>query len=110
MGLSSSILSDRFRAWRGRSGRRYVFSVFRVEAGLDHLPLEAEAVVIAVLRNPDGTRHRLWVDETGRDPHRFFRSDRIRSLAARPNAELHLHLLADTDLERQAAVGDLDGV
>lgn len=108
-GLSSSALSDHFRRWRGRSGRFYVFSVFRLDAGLDRLPVDAEAVVIAVLREPDGTRHRLWTDETGRDPRRFFRSDRVQSLVARRDVELHFHLLADTPAARRAVVDDLDG-
>ncbi len=109
-GLSSSTLSDRFRSWRGRSGRRYVFSVFRLESGLERLPVDAEAVVIAVLHEVDGTRRKLWVAETGDDPHHFFRSDRLRSLAARPDVELHLHLLAVTASDRRAIVDDLDEV
>lgn len=110
LGLSSSSLSDRFRRWRGRSGRFYVFSVFRADAGLDQWPVESGSVVIAVLREPDGTRRKLWTDETGHDPRRFFRSDRVQALAARPNTEIHVHLLADTAAARRAMVDDLDGL
>lgn len=106
-GLASSPLSDRFRNWRGRSGRRYVFTVFRLDAGLDRLPVEADAVVIAVLREPDGTRRRLWVDETGHDPRAFFGAERVRFLAARSGAELHVHLLAETAADRRAVADDI---
>ena len=109
-GLSSSALSERFRSWRGRSGRRYVFSAFPLADGLEHLPIEGDAVVIAVLLETDGVRRKLWVAETGGDPRTFFQSERIRSLAAASRAELHIHLLADTAAARRAVVHDLDGV
>lgn len=106
-GLAGSRLEGRFRAWRGRSGRRYTFSVFPLGCGLDHLPVDGDAVVIAVARQADGTRRKLWVEATGRDPNDLFRSARLRALAARPDCELHLHLLAATPADRRALVDDL---
>ncbi len=109
-GLSGSSMADRFRAWRGASGRRYVFSVFRLEAepaALDLLPGDADAVVIAAERKPDGTRVLLWMMRTEGNTREFFRGDRVRALASRGNCELHLHLLASDGAERQAVVDDL---
>ncbi len=100
-GLSGSALADRFRTWRGRSGRRYVFSVFRAGEGFDHLPTGEGAVVIAAVRQADGTRRKLWVAEVGRD------AARIERFLARPGCELHLHLLAATPAERRAVAADL---
>ena len=105
-GLSGSGLADRFRAWQGRSGRRYVFSVFRMGCGLDELPLEAGAVVVAAVRQADGTRRKLWVAEIGRDLDELGAA-RLDRLAARPDCELHLHLLASTPAERRAVADDL---
>lgn len=106
-GLSGSTLVERFRTWRGRSGRRYVFSVFQLHEGLDRVPVGADAVVAAVIRTADGTRRLLWVDETGDDPHAFLRMERVRALAERADGELHLHLLAAAPAERRAVLDDL---
>lgn len=106
-GLSGSTLAERFRTWRGRSGRRYVFSVFRLEDGLDRVPVGAGAVAVAVVRRADGTRRLLWVDETGDDPHAFLRTARVRALAERADGELHLHLLAATPAARRVVLDDL---
>ena len=105
-GLSGSGLVDRFRSWQGRSGRRYVFSVFHLDGGLDQLPVEAGAVVIAAVRQPDGTRRKLWVAEADRDLGGS-EAARLHHLAALPGCELHLHLLASTPAERRAIVDDL---
>ena len=48
--LAGGDLEERFHAWRGRSGRRYICSVFPVDhrAADAGLPEFAEAIVIAV--------------------------------------------------------------
>ena len=109
-GLAGSAVSDRFRAWRGRSGRRYVFSVFRAgmgAAGLDRVPLDDEAVVIATERQRDGARAMLWIGETGPNVDSFLTGAPVRALAAREDCELHLHFLAADAAERRSVVDDL---
>lgn len=107
-GLAGTSVAERFRAWTGVSGRRYVFSVFSLDEGAS-LPSDGGAVVIAVDRQPDGKRVPLWIDDTGSYPQDFFRSERIGRLAATGRCELHLHLLAIDAAERQAVLIDLRG-
>ncbi len=95
----------RFTAWRGRSGKRHVVSVFALdeEAALAF----TDAVLIAVTQmgdilalrdiggfgddSSDAIRLRLW-------------RDAMRTAGAR---ELHVHLLADTAAARQDILRDL---
>lgn len=109
-GLAGSSLADRFRAWTGRSGRRYVFSVFSIESAsndLDRLPLAEEAVAMGVLLSGSGTRTVLWVAGTGACPASFVKDGRVRALHAVGRCELHLHLLAGNRDERRAVLDDL---
>jgi hypothetical protein len=78
-------------AWRGRSGRRYVCSVYPASAVSDlDLVGDAAALVLAVARNAAGSAALLA----------------IGSVPAGAT-ELHVHRLAETADERAAAVGDL---
>jgi hypothetical protein len=79
-----------FRAWRGRSGRRYVVSVYRPEA----LQAQDGAVLIAVRREAGGRRRIVAVGIDGVQP----------SSGA---DEIHVHLLAGTDIARAAVAADL---
>ena len=109
-GLVGSSVADRFRAWTGRSGRRYVFSVFPIvgpPADLDHLPLVDESVALGVQRSGSGTRTVLWAAGTGDCPVTFLESDRMRALHALGRCELHLHLLAGSRDERRTVLADL---
>jgi hypothetical protein len=105
--LAGSSAADRFRAWTGRSGRRYVFSVYRIEAGLDRIPTEAAAVVIAVERVGGGARRLLWADHTGGCAKTFMRGERVTALLRQAGFEIHLHLLAADEAERRSIVSDL---
>ena len=81
-----------FRAWRGRSGRRYVVSVYRPEA----VPALEGAVLIAVRREAGGMRRIVAIG--------------IQGLLPACNAdEIHVHLLAGTDIARAAVAADLAG-
>ncbi len=81
-----------FRAWRGRSGRRYVVSVYRPEA----VPAHDGAVLIAVRRDAGGVRRIVGVGIEGTVP------------ACAPD-EIHVHLLAGTAIARAAVAADLMG-
>ena len=77
--LAGSTLADRFCHWRGRSGQRYVFSVYRVDgsdpAGGSVLPRYTDAVVIAVRRDANGARQILEIGDTGSLPEIAPRSE-----------------------------------
>ena len=51
--LAGGALAHRFHAWRGRSGRRYIFSVY----ALGECPDYAGAVIAAVARDGDVFRY-----------------------------------------------------
>jgi hypothetical protein len=103
-GLSGSSLSDRFRSWRGRSGRRYIFSIFRDwEAGSDL----RDAVVAAVERRSDGSRRIVLVDLTGAFPELLLQGRALAEARAQGANELHVHLLATSAAERRTIVADL---
>jgi hypothetical protein len=89
-------LARRFHRWKGRSGRRYIVSVYPASSAPDY----AEAVVIAVRRTPAG-RHILGVAavEPGRE----------RPALPAEADEIHFHLLAEDPGSRRAVAEDLDG-
>src|SRR5260221_7800124 len=61
--LAGGGLAHQFHAWRGRSGRRYVFSVFPIDAR--DVPEFEDAVVIAAAIERDGVRRILLLADTG---------------------------------------------
>jgi hypothetical protein len=103
-GLTGSTLSDRFRSWRGRSGRRYIFSIFRDWDGGAEF---REAVVVAAERGPDGGRRILLVDSTETFPELLLQGRALAEARAQGANELHVHLLAASASERRAIVADL---
>ncbi|RYC29131.1 hypothetical protein D3273_25590 [Lichenibacterium minor] len=110
-GLAGTDLSRRFRHWRGRSGRRHLFSVFPVGEPLpgEDAPRFADAVVMAVGRDAAGAPRILALDETGALPDLFYDSAPFRAALARGAEEIHVHLLADGPTARAAVLRDLDG-
>ncbi len=90
-------LEGRFHAWRGRSGKRYVVSVYPADAAPDY----AEAVVIAVRRRGAS---RVILEAAAVEPGgaagRFSRAGAD---------ELHFHLMAQDAEARAAVAADLGG-
>lgn len=92
-------------SWRGASGRRYVVGV--------HPGLTAEvadltdAVVIAVQRGGDGTARVLDVAAPGASTSRRSRLRWLSLMRIRGATEMHVHLLAESDREREAVRLDL---
>ncbi len=117
-GLAGTELSRRFRHWRGASGRRHLFSVFPVvpawssggPASGEDAPRFADAVVMAVGRDAEGTPRILALDETGPLPDLFYDSSLFRAALAEGAEEVHVHLLADGPAARSAVLRDLEGV
>jgi hypothetical protein len=83
-------LAERFHAWRGRSGRRYVVSVYPAGSAPDY----PDAVVLHVVR---------------RGGRRQIASLGLASRGAVPPGvdEIHLHLLAQDDGARAGVIADL---
>lgn len=109
-GLAGSLLADRFCFWRGRSGRRYVFSVYKAgtEDGFAGMPRYADAVVLAVQRSDTDARRIVRLGQTGGLPELAI--DGHGGFAASGAAdELHVHLLASGVAERAAVLDDLGG-
>ena len=96
---------DAMTSWRGASGRRYVVGVRpSVEADLADV---TEAVVIAVRRAGDGTASVIDVATPGPGTTRRSRLRWLALARTRGATEMHVHLLAESDAERDAVRRDL---
>jgi hypothetical protein len=110
--LAGDALAERFHAWHGASGRRYVFTIFRVTPAEPDsgLPDFAEAVVIAVASKSDGSRRRvsLCQVETGANP--YARESFVFEALAGGACEWHVHLLAIEVAQRRALIADIEAM
>lgn len=93
-------------SWRGKSGRRYVVGV-HAPGELDMVDA-ADAVLIAVQRDEDGTARVLDVAAPGSLTGRQ-RLTWLSTMRARGVTEMHVHRLAENEAERRAVVADLAG-
>lgn len=106
LGLEVEGLGDHFRAWFGRSGRRYIVSVHAMD-GADPACEYDGALLLAVRR--DGQGEPMLLDgrdsgEAGADG----RNDRwVAAMRLRGATELHVHLLARDPDSRQRMLSDL---
>lgn len=91
----------RFTAWRGRSGRRYVASVFSVTD--DHALGFSDAVLLAVSED----RQIIAARESGPFGIEAALTRWRRSVVLAGASEIHIHLLAEDGLRRRAALLDL---
>ncbi len=94
------------RAWRGRSGRRYVVSVYPLAPDADDA--YASALLIAARRGADGGRELIGACESSAIAISGINGAwiaRMRQLGAN---ELHIHLLAATREARAATLRDLE--
>ncbi len=105
--LRGQDLAGRFHAWRGRSGQRYLTTVYDIDRGdpAAGLPDLGPAVLMAVVRRQTGTRaiEAAVVVERGSDW-----TGAVRRLQHRAD-EWHVHLLAEDRTARLAACDDLHG-
>lgn len=99
---SAASLGERhFTAWRGRSGRRYVASVFAVTD--DHALGFTDAVLLAVSAN----RRILAARDSGPFGIEAALTRWQRAAADAGASEIHVHLLAEDGASRRAALLDL---
>jgi hypothetical protein len=105
-------LSERFHAWRGRSGRRYICSVFPVdrrdsEAGL---PDFAEAIVIAVKTDAFGQRRVVGFCQCEHGAGPVARHAFVSAAIAAGAQQWHIHLLTADPQKRRAAIEDIEAL
>jgi hypothetical protein len=99
---SAAALGERrFTAWRGRSGRRYVASVFAVDD--THALGFTDAVLLAV--SPE--RRILAARDSGPFGIEAALGRWQRAVIAAGASEIHVHLLAEDGMSRRAALLDL---
>lgn len=94
---------ERFCAWRGLSGRRYVTSIYRFSDCPDY----EHVVALAVRRDSDGRRTVLAGVDLGAFPIVALNGAAMAAAREQGANEVHLHLLADTADARSAAIEDL---
>lgn len=107
-GLSGTAVADRFCAWAGRSGRRYIFSVFALDAQADaaSVPLARNAIALMVRRPAQGSRRVVWAERI--ETEETVAAVRRAAAQAGPEGrEIHLHFLSVEPGERRAAFADL---
>lgn len=91
-------------AWRGRSGRRYVVSVYPLDLEAD---AAAGALLLAVERDRVGSRRLIAACESGALGFTGVNGAWIAAMRRRGANELHVHLLAATRDSRRATLADL---
>jgi hypothetical protein len=92
--------ADRFRYWRGRSGRRYLFSAMPADA-LGDL---ASVVVLMAAETAQGPSRIVWIGEIDAAG---LRQGRTVGGAGIHRTRIFVHFLAETDADRQALIADL---
>ena len=92
------------RAWRGRSGRRYVVSVYTLDEADDGY---AGALLLAVARDAEGRRHLVAACESGAAAVSGYNGQWLCAARERGANELHIHLLAASKSARRSTLDDL---
>jgi hypothetical protein len=110
--LEGEALVRRFRTWNGRSGRRYICSVFAAcrEAPEAGLPDFVDAFVIAVGVTADGLRYPIAFFDYGDGSASHFdrRQGFLAGALAHSVQEWHVHLLATDPQHRHAVLADIE--
>ncbi len=98
---TAGLTGKRFTAWRGRSGRRFVASVFAV--GDDHALGFTDAVLLAV----DSERRIVAARDSGPFGVESALMRWRQAVVQAGATEIHVHLLAEDGVSRRAALLDL---
>ena len=95
-------LGGRFHYWSGRSGTRYIFSIYKPGS----CPPLPGAVYVIANKRPDGSRDALAI---GRFPAVWESASREATKLIRSSGgdEVHVHLLAESDRQAEDIVCDL---
>ncbi len=110
--LAGGDLAERFHSWRGRSGRRYICSVFRVEhhsadAGL---PDFEAAIAIAVKTDVLGNRQVVGFCQCEHGFGPVARNAFVMAAIAAGAQQWHVHLLTADPQKRLAAIEDIEAL
>jgi hypothetical protein len=101
--LDSEILNGQFRAWKGKSGRRHIFSVYKPQ----ECPTYCYAILVGAVVEANGRRRVFFIGDTGTLPEPTIRRAREAAAALSDPVEFHVHLLAQTKAEREAVTEDI---
>lgn len=106
VGAEGDRLGDHFRAWFGRSGRRYIVSVHALD-GADPA-CEYDGALLFAVRRDAGGRSMLLEGRDSGEAGAAGRNERwITAMRQRGATELHVHLLARDPVARQRTLLDL---
>ena len=110
--LAGGDLEARFHAWRGRSGRRYICSVFPVDrhAADAGLPEFAEAIVIAVGQDIGGERRVVGFLQCEHGATALARQAFVAAALGAGAQQWHVHLLTANPQKRRAAIEDIEAL
>ncbi|WP_297296951.1 hypothetical protein [uncultured Methylovirgula sp.] len=105
-------LAERFHAWLGRSGRRYICSVFPVDRRDSEggLPDFAEAIVIAVKADAAGQRRVVGFCQCEHGAGPVARHAFVSAAIAAGAQQWHVHLLTADPQKRRAAIEDIEAL
>lgn len=92
-------------SWRGRSGRRYVVGIHPLSE--QELLEVTDAIIIAVRRDGDGVARVIDVAQAGCEVRERARTRWMMNVQAQGATEMHVHRLAEDDVERRAILEDL---
>ena len=101
--LANEKLAERFRHWRGASGRRYIFSLYAPES----CPAYDDVVLIVAMKAANGLRRIATICDTGSLPELALARACKAAAAPGESVECHIHLLAASRAERAAVIEDL---
>jgi hypothetical protein len=101
--LADMPFASRFCSWTGRSGRRYVFSVYAPSS----CPSFCHAVLVAAVRHGPGRPRIVSVRDTGAFPEPVVARAQREFRAYGSDLEFHLHLLPSSSADRAAIIADL---
>jgi hypothetical protein len=110
--LAGGELEERFHSWRGRSGRRYICSVFRVDRHVEDagLPDFAAAVVIAVKFDIAGNRQVVGFCQCEHGAGPVARRTFVTAATGAGAQQWHVHLLTADPQKRRAAIEDIEAL
>ena len=95
--IAARIGLDQFIYMQGLSGKRYVFS----SINLAQIELYGEAIVVA---SKSGSSSPIWTGMSSAVPQKI-----VSDCISNGDVEFHVHLLAQSDVERRAVLMDLGG-
>jgi hypothetical protein len=103
--LAGTQLASRFCSWTGRSGRRYVFSVYSPAA----CPAFCNALLLVAVRDSSDRLRVVSMGDTGAFPEQAIAQAKRKSkrLEFEAGLEFQIHLLSASRAGREAAAADL---